>query len=74
MKRRYGDVKTHLTLSAKAQDFYSGASPVSIFELDTPEGYRYTLKLWSDPETEPMTADELNAELEALADSEADVE
>lgn len=74
MKKRYGDTNTHLTLTDKALAYYSGADPISIYESETESGeYRYTLKLFGDPESEPMTEAALNACLEGLADADAAV-
>lgn len=69
MKRRYGDAKTQLTLSDKAFRFYSGSDPIDIYEIEDVDGNcTYTLRLFGDPESEPMSRDELMATLEELAD------
>lgn len=79
MRREYGMTKTHLSLTSKAEKYYSGATPFDIFEYEVdgpldedgyPEGveYRYTYKAFGDPESRMMTEDELNAELEAMQD------
>lgn len=80
MKRQYGKSRTNLTLSNKASELYSGSDPFEIYEYedyieDTDEAvYTYSYKAWGDPETRRMTEDELNADLEALADAMNDEE
>lgn len=72
MKKRYGDTSTHLTLTDKALNFYSGSDPFDIYEIEAEDGeYRYTFRAFGDPESKPMTEAELNAELEAWADAVA---
>lgn len=68
-KRRFGDTNTNLVLSDKAQQFYNGADPIDIYEYDDGDVCHYTLKLWGDRESSQMTAEEINAELEAIAES-----
>ena len=68
MKHRYGNAKTSLVLSEKAKQIYYGISLMSIYEYVTPDGLRYTYQIAYDPETNKMTADELNLELETLYD------
>lgn len=41
--KRYGDVDTHFNLTGKALWFYDGTDPISIYETETDDGYRYTL-------------------------------
>lgn len=69
MKRRYGDAKTQLILSDKAFRFYSGSDPIDIYEIEDEDGScTYTLRMFGDPESKPMGADELTSTLESLAD------
>ena len=82
MKREYGRESTHLRLTRKAFDLYNGSDFFTIYEheidimdddgwiVDTE--YKYSYKALGGPESAPMTAEELNAELEALADSIAE--
>lgn len=79
--RRYGSIKTHLSLSAKAKEFYIGAFPIDIYEYeidpDDDDGdvaYRYTIQAWGNPETRLMTEAEVNAWLEAEQDALDDEE
>ena len=75
IKRRYGNVRTHLSLSGKAEDLYSGSDPFEIYEYEDEDGnFTYTYRAWGNPETKHMTEDELNADLEALADAMDDEE
>lgn len=72
MKKRYGDTKTALRLSAKAERIYSDTQPLSIFEEETEDGeYRYTVTGFL--QGEDMTEDEVNALLESL-DTGLDIE
>lgn len=41
--KRYGDVSTHLVLRGKALEYYNGTTPISIYERETDDGYRYDL-------------------------------
>ena len=67
--KRYGDTKTNLTLSDKAQDFYSGCDPLNIYEHSN--GTYSVTGLFCG---EDMTADEVNEMLEQLADEAAELE
>lgn len=72
MKKRYGDTKTALRLSAKAESIYSDTQPLSIFEEETDDGeYRYTVTGFL--QGEDLTEDEVNALLESL-DTGLDIE
>lgn len=65
MKKRYGDTKTSLRLSEKAERIYSDTQPLSIFEEETDDGeYRYTVTGFL--QGEDLTEDEVNALLESL--------
>ena len=65
MKKRYGDAKTALRLSEKAERIYSDTQPLSIFEEETDDGeYRYTVTGFL--QGEDLTEDEVNALLESL--------
>ena len=65
MKKRYGDTKTSLRLSEKAERSYSDTQPLSIFEEETDDGeYRYTVTGFL--QGEDLTEDEVNALLESL--------
>lgn len=80
MKRQYGMKHTNLTLSSKASELYSGSDPFVIYEYEEYDEeideavYTYSYKAWGNPETRRMTEDELNADLEALADALNDEE
>lgn len=76
MKKSYGNQKTHLTLTPKAQKCYNNTD-VRIYEHeeyandnwdDLTTVYTYTMKWYGEDESEPMTAEELNADLEVLQD------
>lgn len=64
--KRFGDVKTHLALTEKADKVYSASDPFDIYEIETDSGYRYNT--YGMMETSNLTADELNEMLESLAD------
>ena len=69
MTKIYGLERTHLTLTGKALDFYSGASPLTIVEHESDDGYTYTI---TEPEwnvTRPVPEDMLIRILEAEADA-----
>lgn len=71
MKRIYGDEKTHLTLTEKADQIYSNTDPLKIIEEeyeddDGEKKYRYFIAAYFGDKA--MTADELNAFLEYMAD------
>ena len=60
MKRHYGSQQTHLSLEGAALYAYSSSDPLEIYELDDGSGiYSYTVKAFGDPETKPMTEEEL---------------
>lgn len=60
MIRIYGNDITHLTLSKKAEEIYSGNEDV-IQEIETDDGYRYVVKTRGYAVgTKPMTEKELN--------------
>lgn len=64
----YGRDATHLALTKKAESFYSGTDPISIYEIETDDGYRYSYALCGEYINAMMTADELNEMLEELSD------
>ena len=64
----YGSESTHLILSKKAQQFYSGTDPLTIREYDTENGCMYSYSIAGDPFTSLMSAEQLNRDLEQLAD------
>lgn len=67
IKYRYGTIPMPLKLTPRAQAVYSTTDPLIIYGIWDGHGIKaYTYKLGSDPESEPMTADELNAALEAI--------
>lgn len=60
MIRIYGNENTHLTLSKKAQEIYSGNEDI-IQEIEIDDGYRYIVRTRGFPVgTKPMTEKELN--------------
>lgn len=60
MVRIYGNENTHLTLSKKAEQIYSGNEDI-IQEIETDDGYMYVVKTRGFPiGTKPMTEKELN--------------
>ena len=72
-KLTYGNQKTHLVLTPKAQKLYDGTDGIQIFEYPNmeevfDEQYMYTLKWYGQPEGHFQTEDELIADLEALQD------
>ena len=71
MKRIYGNEKTHLTLTEKAEQIYSNTDPLRIIEEeykddDGEKKYRYFIAAFFGDK--PMTEVELNAFLEESAD------
>lgn len=64
--KRYGNEKTNLTLTDKAYAFYCDADPMSIYERETDEGFRYALRGFVDCNN--LTAEQVNATLEELFD------
>lgn len=44
MRKRYGDVKTNLTLTEKAANVYVGTDPLDIYEYETEDGLRYDVE------------------------------
>ena len=72
IKRTYGNEKTALTLTAKAQKLYDGSDPFKIYEYDDDGILSYSFAAWGDKETDRMTAAELNRNLETLADGMED--
>ena len=68
MKRIYGTDHTNLTLTCKAIWIYNANCLMDIFEHEDESGtlaYSYTI---GGPETERMSKDDLNRELEAMYD------
>ena len=63
----YGNEKTHLTLTDKAQSFYNLTDPFGILEYEDEEG-NYTYSTIKCFERDNMTEDELNIFLEELAE------
>ena len=75
MKRIYGNEKTHLTLTEKADQIYSNTDPLRIVEEEYEDGdgerkYRYFIAAFFGDK--PMTEFELNAFLEYMADEVGD--
>lgn len=71
MKRIYGNEKTHLTLTEKADQIYSNTDPLRIVEEEYEDEngekeYRYFIAAYFGDMA--MTEDELNAFLEGMAD------
>ena len=69
MTKIYGRQRTHLSLSGKALEFYSGTFPLTIVEHDTDDGYMYTIQ---EPEwnlSRPVSEDQLVRILEAEAEA-----
>lgn len=67
MKKRYGDTKTHLTLTATAREAYDSYSPLSIWERETDDDeteYRYDIS--GCLEATDLTETEVNEMLESL--------
>lgn len=60
MKKRFGDTKTKLTLTDKAQRFYNQTDPINIYER---EDGLYDIDGFSA--AEGLTAEEVNTTLEA---------
>ena len=74
--RRYGSEVTHITLTEKAQRYFDENAEMGIREYsdwnDAGEiVYSYTLTYSYATESSPMTAEQLNTELEILADEQA---
>lgn len=76
--RVYGSENTHLTLTDKAQRFYSETDPCHIFERETEDADGETVYLYATrgfPDSGGwMTEAELNEMLEAEADEIAEQE
>lgn len=75
MKRIYGNEKTHLTLTEKAEQIYSNTDPLRIIEEeyedeDGEKKYRYFIAAYFGDKA--MTEVELNAFLEYMADEVGD--
>ena len=71
IKRTYGSFNTNLFLSNKANDYYNGTDPMSIYEYEDDAGnLTYTYRIGSDPESRPITDTQLNKELEAMWEEE----
>jgi hypothetical protein len=64
--KRYGNEKTKLFLTEKAEAVYSDSDPLEILERETPYGLRYDLR--GVLEADGLTAEEVNRTLEDLAD------
>lgn len=66
MMKIYGRDHTHLRLSGKAAEYYSGATPLTIIEHEDEDEYTYTIK---EPEwnvREPITERQLISWLEDM--------
>ena len=61
----YGNDKTHLTMTKRAQAFYDCTDPITIEEIETDDGYLYNVS--GVLERDCMTEDELNAALESMS-------
>ena len=75
MKRIYGNEKTHLTLTEKADQIYSNTDPLRIVEEEYDDEYgekkyRYFIAAYFSDKA--MTENELNAFLENMADEIGD--
>lgn len=75
--RKYGDENTHLTLTEKADKFYSETDPYHIYECETVDEagdtvYLYTTRGFTDTPGVWMTERELNEMLETEADDVAE--
>ena len=68
MKKVYGCDNTNLTLTKEAQRVYNDISPIKIIEIETDDGYTYTIK--GAIEADNMTADEVNQFLVELGQVE----
>lgn len=66
--KQYGKDKTELSLSQKAQDFYSTCEPLRIHECVNPYG-EYVYEITGCFEKRGLTEDELNEFLEELSDT-----
>lgn len=64
--KSYGDEKTNLTLTGKAYAVYCDTDPISIYERETEEGFRYAVRGFD--ECDNLTAEQVNAMLEELYD------
>ena len=64
MKKRFGDTKTHLDLTEKARRAYDEFSPLSIYEIETDDGYTYDIT--GCVQATGLTEDEVNETLEGL--------
>lgn len=64
--KRYGDEKTNLTLTDKAYACYSVTDPISIYERETGEGFKYSIRGFADCDN--LTAEQVNSTLEELFD------
>lgn len=72
-KLTYGNQKTHLVLTPKAQKLYDETDTLKIFEYPDmeevfDEPYMYTVKWYGQPEGRFQTEEELIADLESLQD------
>ena len=65
--KKYGNEKTRLTLTGKAQDFYNLTDPLDILEYEDSEG-NCTYSVTGCFERDNMTEDELNVFLEELSE------
>lgn len=70
MKKRYGDTKTHLDLTEKAKRAYDEYSPLSIYEIETDDGYTYDVT--GCVQASGLTEAEVNETLEDLVSSPAE--
>lgn len=75
MKRIYGNEKTNLALTEKADQIYSNTDPLRIVEEEYEDDngekkYRYFIAAYFGDKA--MTEDELNAVLEYMADEVGD--
>lgn len=70
--KRYGNEKTRLTLTDKAQDFYNMTDFLDIYEYEDSEG-NCTYSVIGCFERYNMTEDELNVFLEELSEDMQEV-
>lgn len=70
MRRTYGNERTHLNLTEKAQKVYSNTDPLSIIEYEHEENgkIKYDYSMFGVFEDHYMSEAEVNEFLESLAD------
>lgn len=67
--KRFGNERTRLTLSSKAEAYYSETDPIAIYENESEDGtLTYSLDDMGNTFSD-LTADELNSILEELYDA-----